>query len=143
MDHQEWEFGLEATRPVNPRQARQVVHAAQLGLTRGNAILQDQQTTIALSVQEAILRAGSQYQSLRLAEAVLQASGQRLAATRAQFASDRVPLDRVREAQEVWQHAAEQFEQARIDYARSVRNVPFQSGRYLSELSIGLVKEDV
>jgi outer membrane protein TolC len=143
MDHQEWEFGLETTRPVGLRQARQAVHAAQLGLTRAKAILREQQTTIALSVQEAIFRASSQYQSLILAEAVLEASGQRLAATRAQFASDRVPLDRVREAQEAWQNAAEQFEQARIDYARSIRNVPFQSGKYLGELSIRLLDEDL
>lgn len=143
MDHQEWEFGVEATRPVGARQARQAVQAAQLGLTRAQAILQEQQYAITLSVQEAILRTGSQYQSLILAEAVLQASGQRLAATQAQFATDKAPLERVREAQEAWQIAAEQFEQARVDYARSLRNVPFQSGRYLSELAVNLLDEPV
>lgn len=139
MDHQEWEFGLEASRAVGVRQARQAVQAAQLGWTRANAVLKEQQNAIALSVQEAIFRADSQYQSLMIAESVFQAASQRLAAVRAQFASDKVPLERVRESQEAWQLAAERFERARVDYARSIHNVPFQIGNYLSELSINLL----
>ncbi len=71
-----------------------------------------------------------------IAYGIMEAAQQRLDASTAQFFADRIPLDRVREAQEARQNAAEQFEIAKVEYARSRRQFQFESGNYRRELQI-------
>jgi len=138
LNNQEWEFGLDIEAPYRQRQARQGIRFAQHSLARSRAILDEQEATIRYAILEAIARSESNYQALRLASANLEANQQRVAATSAQFDQDRIPLERVRQAQESLQLAADQAATACVEYARALRDVCYQSGRYLHDLSIVL-----
>ncbi len=84
---------------------------------KGEVDTGEQEMAIQFSVQEAILRAASSYQVMILAHAGLQAADHRLKATSAWYATDRVPLYQMREAQEAWQQAFDAHEDSKIEYA--------------------------
>jgi outer membrane protein TolC len=136
LDHQEWDFGLEMNAPAFQRQARIGIQSSQLRLARAHAVLREQERAIDFAITDAIQRSHANSENIRLAEAICLAARQRVDATQALFAMDRIPLERVLEAQESLQAAAEQWEISKIEYAQTIREVLRQSGNYLTEFSI-------
>jgi outer membrane protein TolC len=80
----------------------------------------------------------SAYESVQILEAAMDAAKARLGSTEAQFSVDRIPLDRLRESQENFQLLSDQLESARVEYARTLKEVARQSGNYLHDLHVYL-----
>jgi outer membrane protein TolC len=138
MDHQEWDFGIEVDAPVGRRQARVGVQSARLKLARAHALLVEQERAIDFAIADAMAKSQSAYESVQILEAAMDAARARLGSTEAQFSVDRIPLDRLRESQENFQLLSDQLESARVEYARTLKEVARQSGNYLHDLHVYL-----
>lgn len=138
MNHQEWEFGIEMGGAYQQRVGRQAILHARIGVARSHAILEEQERAVAFAILENSLEVAADFETLELSRAMLEASNDRLMASSSLFFADKATLDRVREAQEAWQQASENFVVASIEYARSLRKSQIESGRYLSDLRISI-----
>lgn len=138
MDHQEWDFGLEAGAPHQQRVAKQAMEHARINLAKSHAILREMEQSISFAIVENVIKTRADFENLKLASATLEAAQQRLDASYSLFMTDKATLDRVREAQEAWQIAKEQLTLATLEYAKSIRRSQIESGTYLSDLQISI-----
>jgi outer membrane protein TolC len=136
LDHQEWEFGLEMGVVAGRRQARAAVRNASLQVKREQAVLYEQQRTVSQDVGDAVADVGSSFATLESSAAQVAAARERLRASEVLFASDKIQIEFLLDAQEDLLRAEVQWAADLTRYSLSLVNVNYAAGSLLNDLGV-------
>ena len=117
--------------PLGERKGHTTVRNAQLALARERAVLDDQEQHVVLDLSNALADVERSYQVAQTAYNRRMAARAEVAATKAAFDADKVPLDLYLEAQRRLADAESRFFAALVEYALSVKNVHYEKGTLL------------
>jgi outer membrane protein TolC len=136
LDHQEWEFGLEMGVVAGRRQARAAVRNASLQIKREQAILYEQQRRVGQELGNAVADVSSSFATLESSAAQVAAARERLRASEALFASDKIEIEFLLDAQEDLLRAEVGWATDQTRYSLSLVNVNYATGSLLNELGV-------
>lgn len=136
LDHQEWEFGLEMGVVAGRRQARAAVRNASLQVKREQAVLYEQQRSVRQDLGNAVADAGSSFVTLESSAAQVSAARERLRASEVLFASDKIQIEFLLDAQEDLLRAEVQWAADLTRYSLSLVNVNYAAGSLLNDLGV-------
>ncbi len=128
---QEWELGMELSMPIGERKAHAAVRNSQLLLSRDRAVLDEQERQVVNDLTNAMADLDRAYQVAQIAYNRRMSARAEVAATKAAYEADKVPLDLYLEAQRRQADAESRFFSALVEYALSVKNVHYEKGSLL------------
>lgn len=136
FDHQEWEFGLEMGVVAGRRQAHAAVRNAALKASRERSILAQQKQSIQLQISDAYAETASSYAAMQTSQAQVDAATERLKSSEILFASDKILIEFLLDAQEDVLKAELQLSRDQTRYTDSLVAINAATGSLLDDIGI-------
>ena len=143
LDFQEWRSGLEWSFPVGLRQASTAFRAAQLGLARDVALLEEQQLRISHDLSTAARQIARSYEQLQINYNRVEADKAQVEVLEARFKSGRDNIRFLLQAQQQLAQSTSALFRALVDYNLAVRDFHQEKGSLLTYNQISLTEDAI
>jgi outer membrane protein TolC len=136
LDHQELEFGVEMGVAAGRRQAHSAVRNARLQLQRERTILDQIEKEVRAEIAGAHAEVASSYATLETSQLQVQAAEERLRASTAMFAADKLQIEFLLDAQQSLLQARTQLASDQSRYALALVNIGSSTGTLLDDIGV-------
>lgn len=142
-DFQEWRSGLELSYPVGLRQASAAVRAAQLGLARDLAILEEQQLRISHDLSGSARQIARSYEQMQINYNRIEADKLQVEVLRNRYERGLININFLLQAQQGLADSTSAFFRSLIDYNLSIRDFHREKGSLLSYNQVSLTEDAI